>query len=360
MRKYLIIGSGPASINCAVTIKRLDAHSYVKVLTKDKVLFHKMVLPSILRRGFEVEDLLIAPPENIEFEYGEEICGFDAERRVVYSKNREWTYDKLFLGLGSIPRRIELENAIYISELDGVIELKKRLETGAVKNIVILGFGMVAVELVDIFNDYGIRPVIVSASAYPLSGLLPPIIGEKLRDFLRPFAEMYFSDDVKKYENGELILKSGTRLNCDLLIVTKGWVSNPSFSSFEVNDHFMTQFEDVYAGGDLVKVKNVITGERESIMLHSVAWRSGFYAGLNMTGVEVEFPGVIFYSVTKSKRLRIMVAGNLKNFDNIEISNGGNSLLCKVYSGDKPIGIFSVNRNVNIRLREDWLEVEEY
>ncbi len=360
MRKYLIIGSGPASINCAVTIKRLEPHSCVKVLTKDRVLFHKMVLPSILRRGFELGDVLLSAPENIEFEFGTEILGFDTERKVVYSKNKEWVYDKLFLGLGSVPRRIDLENALYISELDGVIELKKRLESGAVKNVVILGFGMVAVELVDIFNDYGIRPVIVSASTYPLSGILPSIIGEKLRNFLRSFAETYFSDDVNKYENGELTLKSGKKLNCELLIVTKGWLSNLSLSSFEVNDHFMTQFEDVFAGGDLVKVRNAITGEKESIMLHSVAWRSGFYAGLNMAGVETEFPGVIFYSVTKSKRVRITVAGDLKNYDDMEISDGGNSLLCKVYSGGKLRGVFSVNWNVNIRLRKEWLEVEEY
>jgi NADPH-dependent 2,4-dienoyl-CoA reductase/sulfur reductase-like enzyme len=156
LNDFVLIGSGPASINCALTLRKLKPESKIKVITEAPFILSKMAAPSALRKEIEPSNLIKTPPEGIEFEFNQRIEGVDVERGVVFSSSKEWKYDKLFVGTGSRHRTVSFENAFYPGDFNSMLRLRELILSGKVKTAVIYGFGMVTLELLDILFSYGI------------------------------------------------------------------------------------------------------------------------------------------------------------------------------------------------------------
>jgi NADPH-dependent 2,4-dienoyl-CoA reductase/sulfur reductase-like enzyme len=347
LNDFVLIGSGPASINCALTLRKLKPESKIKVITEAPFILSKMAAPSALRKEIEPSNLIKTPPEGIEFEFNQRIEGVDVEKGVVFSSSKEWKYDKLFVGTGSRHRTVSFENAFYPGDFNSMLRLRELILSEKVKTAVIYGFGMVTLELFDILFSYGIETTVVSSSGYPLSTLVFNELGSKLSGYFERFAKLIFENDIKSYDENYVYMKDGSHIPCDALIVAKGTVASPIISDLEINEFMETQYEGIFSGGDAVKVKDSFTGEFKYIHLNSVAWKTGHYAGLNMAGLKVPFPGDIFFSLTKTKNFSVAVLGELKNFDDVEIMEQGDSLLCRTYRKGKAIGLFALNWEVD-------------
>lgn len=347
MSRFLLVGSGPASINCALTLKRLNPDAKIRIITEATFLFSKMAGPSILKEEIEPSNLIKLPPSGVEIEFNQKVIGVDVEKKVIFSKNKDWKYDKLFIGTGSRHRAYAFHGAFYPDEYSSMLELRNLILGGQVKRAVIYGFGMVTLELLDILYSYGIVTYIVSSSSYPLSNLLFFELGSKLASYFSQFTKIIFDNRINFFDGKFVYLEDGTPIPCDALIVTKGTVANPLLPELEVNDFMQTRFEDVFSGGDAVKVRDIVTDEFKFIHLNSVAWKMGYYAGLNMSGVKAVFPGAIFLSVTKTRKFTVFLCGDLKKFDDFEIQEGHNSLLCRTFRDGKETGLLALNQEVD-------------
>lgn len=306
-----------------------------------------MAGPSVLKKEIKPSNLVKAPPEGIEIVFNEKVLGVDLERKVVFSSNKEWNYEKLFIGTGSRHRACAFHGAFYPDEFNSMLELRNLILNGRVRKAVIYGFGMVTLELIDILYSYGIVTTVVSSSSYPLSTLVFDELGKRLTAYFSRFARIVLANEIEMFDGKCVYLKDGKQIPCDALIVAKGTVANPLIPEIKVNEFMQTQYEEVFSGGDAVRVRDKITGEFKFMHLNTVAWKTGHYAGLNMGGLRVPFPGATFLSVTKTRNFSVFLYGELKNFDDFKIEERDGSLLCSTFRSGKEVGLFALNREVN-------------
>ena len=65
------------------------------------------------------------------------------------------------------------------------------------------------------------------------------------------------------------------------------------FGAIVVNEKMQTSDPDIYAGGDCVAIKNLITGKLGYLPLGSMANRQGRVIGTNLAGGDASFPGFV-------------------------------------------------------------------
>ncbi|MGB9824663.1 MAG: FAD-dependent oxidoreductase [Candidatus Hydrothermia bacterium] len=352
MRDVIILGSGPASINCARSLLKINRDFNIRVITKDSFLLSKMVLPSVVRYNLREDDIKINFCENgVNFEFGTEVIDIDFERKKVYTGGGEWHYDLLFIGVGSVPLRIPFQNdrVFYPSSFAEMRKLRELIDSGH-RRIVIYGFGMATIEFLDILRILQINPVVVATSSYPLSRVLPEDLGKLFFDYISGFGEFYFKEEIVNVDSSKIILRSGREVEYDALLVLKGTrpvkVGN---LELEVDEYFRTRYDGVFAAGDAVRVRDMVTEEKKHIHLNSVAWETGFYAGLNMAGVQSEYRGSFFKTVSKGKALRIQVAGDLFHYDDIVLNRGRDGFCAITTLNHVVTGFFSYNMEVNFK-----------
>lgn len=356
MKEFVIVGSGPASINCAWSIYRSEPRRPIRIVTRDPFVFSKMVVPSVLKTLKNISQFSPSLPPSALVEYGQEIAGIDVDRMIIFSRCREWNYEKLFLGIGSRQKLIPFSGRriFYPSRVDDMIELRNLIQEG-IKRVVIYGFGMVTLELVDILVGLNIVPVIIFSSPYPLSRIVNRDIGDYLASNFSGFIELYANSEISELSDRHIVTTAGVRIPYEALIVAKGSQEN-EIQGFElgVNEFFETAYPGIFAGGDAVKVFDIVDGVEKYIHLHSVAWECGYYAGLNMPEARLPFRGTLFRAITKTKRFSITIVGNLKEFDDMEVKCKDGEKMFYCMRKGKLSGFFGYGFNVGIKniLRE--------
>jgi NADPH-dependent 2,4-dienoyl-CoA reductase/sulfur reductase-like enzyme len=76
-----------------------------------------------------------------------------------------------------------------------------------------------------------------------------------------------------------------------------------------VNDHQLTGTEGVWSAGDCAEVYHRITHQMVNVHLGTVANKTGRIAGINLTGGDASFPGVLGTAITRFHDLEIAVTG---------------------------------------------------
>lgn len=352
MKEVIIVGSGPASLNCVRSFRRVNRDSRIRIITKDNFLYSKMVLPSVFRYFLKDSDISINLPEDdIIVEFGHEIVHIDPEKRKIFSRRKEWKYDILFIGTGSGPRKIPFNDSkiVYASSPDEMRRFRKLVDYGA-KNLVIYGFGLATLEFLDIFLNLNLKPVIVASSPYPLSQILSKDLAWMLFEYLKDFGIFYFGKEISFVDNSRILLSSGESLNYDALLVLKGTEpSNISGLELDVDSFFRTSFSDIFAGGDAVKVRDIVRDEKRYLHLNAVAWETGFVAGLNMAGVNLEFKGSYFRTVSKGKRIRVQVAGELLIYDDMILTKRNEGFAAITLRNKRACGFLTYNFDADFK-----------
>lgn len=96
-----------------------------------------------------------------------------------------------------------------------------------------------------------------------------------------------------------------------------------------VNSHMQTSDPDIYAGGDVVVMRNLISGDFSYLPLGSMANRQGRVIGSNLAGVQATFEGVVGSWCVKLNKMYASGSGltvhqaRAAGFDAIEVSMDG-------------------------------------
>jgi NAD(P)H-nitrite reductase large subunit len=117
-----------------------------------------------------------------------------------------------------------------------------------------------------------------------------------------------------------IILKSGKIIQADLIIVAIGVIPNGEIAheagiamhngSIATNDNMQTSIPAIFAAGDVVLVKDQLTGEYVPSCMWADAMQQGMVAASNMAGIKKEYPGVITTGTSHFFGLDIMMSGD--------------------------------------------------
>ena len=300
---YVIVGASASGINAARTLREHDKDAEIILVSKDDHVYSRCILHHFLDGRRDIEDLDFSPDNffemyKIKWIKGVEVIGIDIKEKLLKLSNEDnLMYDKVLLATGSssflppIENLRSANNVIGLRNLDDAIKIKNIARK--VKNVVILGAGLVGVDALAGLLDYNINITLIEMGDRLLPLQLDKYAANIYEERLKKEgvnlkfgvrAEKVIVDD----ENNPISIKlnTGEEVPCELIIACTGVRSNVGFlkdSGIEcdkfgliINAKGETNVRDVYGAGD-------ITGRNP---IWPTAVKEGMIAANNMVGKE--------------------------------------------------------------------------
>ncbi len=311
--KLLVIGGGAAGMSAASKARRMDKNAEITVFEKGNfVSYAECGMPYFLSGYFnKMTDLLHYPisefivKRNIKVMTGTEINSINRSEKYITAGDKKYYYDRLVIATGAVPKVPEnfAGNVFTLRDMNDVAKLKNVLE-GA-DHITIIGAGVLGTELFSLLSKkYKVK--LISKHEYVLP-YLDNDMGSSLKDILnnnnadieynsvpleisRTGNKFQTSTAYGKYTSDVAIFAGGIKPSTELAVNSGINVKN---NLIEVNDYMQTSDEDIYAGGDNVAAKNIVSGEYGFYPLAQIANKMGRTIGTNITGNKRTFPGVL-------------------------------------------------------------------
>lgn len=270
-------------------------------------------------------------------------------------KNSDFTlsYDKLIIATGAQPivpplTGISLDNIFTLRTVNDALKIRAFVDSGRVKNAVIVGGGLIGLEMVENLILRGIRVTVVEL----LDQILPPLDKDMAllvqRYVMEKDVEIITSDGVKSFEGNNsgavtTVITAKRRLPADMVILSIGIRPNTKLAqeagieigatrAIKVNERMETNIPDVYAIGDCAESVHLVTGKPAWIALGSTAAKMGRVAAINATGGNDTFRGVLGTLIVKVFELH---AGKVGLSEREAIKEGFQVESAIVPAGDK-------------------------
>lgn len=301
---YVIVGASASGINAAKTLRENDKGIEIILVSKDEYVYSRCILHHFLDGRREIKALDFTPANffedyKIKWIKGVEVTGIDTSvKKLKLSNGEDLNYDKVLLAAGSssflppIENLRTANNIVGLRNLDDAIKIKE--EATKVKNVAILGAGLVGVDVLAGLLGYDINMTLIEMGDRILPLQLYNYSAEVYQDRLKEEgvnfkfgvrAEKVIVDDNNNPVS--IKLNTGEEVPCELIIACTGVRANIEFlkdSGIEcdkfgliINSKGETNIKDVYGAGD-------ITGRNP---IWPTAVKEGIIAANNMLGKEV-------------------------------------------------------------------------
>ncbi|HFD2038871.1 TPA: FAD-dependent oxidoreductase [Clostridium perfringens] len=302
--RYIVVGASAAGISGAKTLRELDKDAEIILVSKDENVYSRCILHHYISGHRDIEALDFTDRDffekyNIEWKKGLEVKSIDDREHVIVLSNGEsLKYDKILLATGAsafippVENLREAKNVVGLRNLEDAIKIKEEAEK--VKNVVVLGAGLVGIDAIAglAFKDLNVtlvemgdRVLPIQLDKYASSKYEKRFEDARVKLKLGVRAEKVLIDENKNPK--ALLINTGEEIPCELIIVATGVRSNVAFlkdSSIEtdrfgliINEKGETNARDVYGAGD-------ITGRNP---IWPTAVKEGIIAANNMVGNEI-------------------------------------------------------------------------
>lgn len=235
-------------------------------------------------------------------------------RYLKTGKTEELPYDKLVIATGSLPKipsipGVDLDGVFTLSNLHDAIKIKERLVSGKVENPVVIGAGFIGLEVVEAFGEsWGLPVTLLEYFPQVLPRLIDPVLSRIIEHNLRKKGvNLVLNARIKEIvgKNGKVVgirtednfypadlvlLATGVRPNTELA-KKAGLLVSPITGGIVVNERMQTSDPDIYAGGDCVEIKHLVTGKKVVMPQGSLANKQGRVIGTNLAGGYARFKG---------------------------------------------------------------------
>lgn len=272
----VVVGSGLAGFAVLRELRRLSPEARLTLVTlEDGHFYSKPALSTAFAKGKTAETLVTSPAEKmiaqlkLDARIGREAEAIDREGRVLCTTGGPIAYDALVLATGATPFRPAIagdaaHRAISVNQLDHYAYFREQLPDGA--RVLIMGSGLVGTEFANDLVTSGYKPVVVDMLPLPLAQLVPPAVGEEVRDALadagvewqlgRTVTAIEYRGDAPGYV---ATLDDGTRIEADLVLSAVGLRPNVALAAeaglevgagIKVDECGRTSDPAIYAIGD--------------------------------------------------------------------------------------------------------------
>ena len=336
--KIVVVGGVAAGPKAASKIIRLMPNAHVTVIEKGRLLSYAGCgLPYYLSGVVRDQKELMSTPvgvvrdpvffqkvKNVKVLNETEAAQIDRSRkriqiRDLVNNNESWlNYDKLVLATGARPvvppiSGRNLRNIFTVHGVHDVEGIKTFLSESRAKDVVIVGGGLIGVEVTEALVQRGCRVTMVEMLAQILRILdwemarlveqhmeshgVKVMTGTKVEAFEGADAVSAVITDKGRLSADMVVLAIGVRPNVDL--AKNAGLDIGTTGAIKTNDRMQTSDPDIYAAGDCVECTDLITGTPCYVPLGSTANKQGRVAAVNICGGNDRFSGVLGSTVCK-------------------------------------------------------------
>lgn len=352
--KLVIVGGGAGGPTAASRARRLNEESEIVLLERgEHISYGHCGLPYYIGRVIpDRENLLISTPENFNELYNvdirvrsevkniitdtKEVEVVDLETGNSYNEK----YDKLILSTGASPIKplipgIDVEGIFTLRNLTDADKITQFIDEQKPTKAVIVGGGFIGLEMAENLRNQDMEVTVVEMLDQVL-----PILDREMSDLLHQTlklhgVELALSDPVEGFErqNGQILvkLKSGREISSDMVMLSIGVKPNIELAKLadleigetggiKVNEYLQTSNSDIYAVGDAVETKHMVTGEPVLIPLAGLANRQARMTADNIYGRDTKYRGSLGTSLVKVFGMTVGTTGvNEKTLKQLDI-----------------------------------------
>jgi len=333
--KVLALGGVAAGTKIAAKLMRENRGCEVTVLNKGAhISYAGCGLPYYVGHVIEEkEQLIVNTPQKYEKLTGvhvrteTEAVKVDPENKKVTAvhvktgEETEFTYDKLVISVGASPVRppidgCDLEHVFFVRTPDDAIKIREAVDTGKIKNAVVVGAGYIGLEIAENLKRMGVLPVVLDMAPYAFPGFDPEMAEYAQRKLLESGISVVTGVAVTGIEgNGrvEKVLTDQHAYRADMVVLSAGIRPNTSFlegiglemfkGTILTNAKGETNLPDIYAAGDCAMVRHALTKKPAWSPMGSTANISGRLIAQNINGADFTYRGVLGTAVCKLPKL---------------------------------------------------------
>ena len=351
-KKVLIIGAVALGPKVACRLRRLDPEAEITLIDRDNLIsYGGCGIPYYVGGDInDMEELYTTTSHAVRdtafFESckgvkvltrveAREIRRREKQVRVCHLETGEeeyLSYDKLVLATGAKAVRppfpgADLPRVFTVSDLHDAETIKGLMSQGKVGKVAVIGAGAIGLEISEAMTDlWGIETTLIEME----DQILPTLLGKCIARIaakelerhgvelllearvleitnipgVRPTAGQYLK---KNLEVDMVVLAAGVRPNTAL--AREAGLSMGMSGGISVDRRMRTSDPDIYAGGDCVELRNLVSGENMLMALGSLANRQGRIIATNISGGQSHFKGTVGTFCIKVFDLGVSKAG---------------------------------------------------
>lgn len=324
--RLLIVGGVAGGASCAARARRLSEEAEIVIFERgDFVSFANCGLPYYVGGVIDrEEDLLVASPElfrerlRIEVRLGTEAVAIDRARQVLRVRERatgnesEERYDALVLSPGAQPIRpdwpgVDLPGVFSLRTIPDARRIRGWIAEHRAREALIVGGGYIGLEMAENLSRLGLAVTVVERESQVLPLFDPEMAAPIAATLAAHGVRLRLSESVLGFAPdpaGGLRgrLSSGDTVRADLVLLCIGVRPETELAraagleigergGIRVDARMRTSSPRIWAVGDAVEVKDVVTGRYGPVPLAGPANRQGRIAADVIFGRESSFRG---------------------------------------------------------------------
>ena len=331
--KVVIVGGVAGGATAAARIRRLDESAQILIFERSgHISYANCGLPYFIGDVItDPEELTLQTPESffqrfrVEAKVRHEVTAVHPAEKTVDVRDletgREFTesYDKLLLSPGARPTQprlpgVGLERLFTLRTVEDTMRIKSFIQKERPRSAVLAGGGFIGLELAENLRNLGMEVTIVQRPLQLMKPFDPEMAAFIHSEMRRGGVKLCLGNTVEGFEEKDggvdVLLKDNAPLHGDMVVLAIGVTPETELAraaglalgvrgSILVNDRMETSAPDIYAVGDAVQVKNLISGEETLISLAGPANKQGRIAADNICGGDSRYPGSLGSSVVR-------------------------------------------------------------
>ena len=332
--KYLLVGGGIAASSAAEAIRAVDPAGLAMLVGQEITRpYNRPPLSKQYLRHEVARDALFTRPngwfreKKIELHTGHRITRIDTGRNLaVMDTGLEVCFDQLLIAIGASPVQLDipgasLPNVFSLRTLEDADRLYASIEKaknegrphqsgGKHGRAVVIGGGLLGVELAASLTQTGVAVDFVCASETPWDSIAGDVTGKVLARLLEhQGVTVHLSTTALRLEGDgrvqRVVLSDGTSVDTDLVVGAIGVAVNRQLlrgtsiraeKAILTDEHCRTNVPNIYAAGDCAAVLDPVSGKHRIGSHWAVAAMTGSVAGANMAGGNAVCDGITTFT----------------------------------------------------------------
>ena len=339
--KVVVIGGVATGPKAAARLRRLNPNAEITIIERGKILSYAGCgLPYCV--SGDVEDCRTlnytpvgVPRDSVFFQNVKAVNVLDRslaqsiDRKkktvdLVHVETGEYStisYDKLVLATGGLTVTppidgIRLNRVFRLWQPEDAIAMRDLVAGGTVKEAVIIGGGLIGIEMTEALTKRGVHVTVVEMLGHILPGLLDEEVAAYLTRYVRSQGVDILAGtrvtSIAGDDQGNVttVVTSDDEIAADMVLLAVGVRPNSKlakdagldigkFGGVVINEYLQTSDPDIYAGGDCAENRHLITGQPVYTPMGSTANKHGRVIANNIMGYNEQFKGVLGSAVVK-------------------------------------------------------------
>ena len=340
MKRLAIVGFGGAGYNAAKAARSVSPDAEIDVYTDTDVgPYNPMLTTYYVKNAIAYDTLFpfgaleeIAQSLRLNIHTGCPVTGLLAQERAVELANgTRRRYDSILLSTGAsalmppIPG-IDLPGVLKMRTAADARLLKERIETGGLKDALVVGASWVGIKVIEDFYEKGIACTLVDGAKWICPVAAFRETAQRIQaDLDRKSVRQAYGQMLERIErepDGRLAacMKGGERFSADTVVVCIGIRPNVGFlkgsgleigRAVRVDRKQQTNIPGIYAAGDCCEGFEMQSGTYKHVGVWANAQNQGRVAGINMAGGNEEFSSNLLLNLAHYLHVDFLSIGDI-------------------------------------------------